>query len=192
MLKKIIPLVTLLVVFISCEQDSQTNDQDPSLEKELAVETQGDLPAEIQELIGKFTEKRKATSEEIAAFQKENSEVSLSQKIMSCSLDSDAGCSSESTPEFLFYVSNCVTFPLPTSGGFNITYTRAAISYYVDGDGDVNCDNYEDDLQAMIDGVVSSVGGSAWAIYPSVYLVSPCNERSNSNFIVFDLEVWVP
>ncbi len=183
MLKKIIPLAMVLITLMSCEKEIQTNETES---------ISGDpLPVEIQELIGKVSERRAASNEEIEAFKNRKENLDLAQKT-SCSLDSDASCSSVSTPEFLYYVTNCVTFPLPSSGGFNIVNTKAAISYYVDGDGDVNCDHYEDDLQAMIDGVISQVGGSAWDITPSVYLVSSCNERSGANYIVFDLEVLTP
>ncbi len=183
MLKKIIPSVMVLITMISCEQEIQTN--------ELGSTSGDPLPVEIQESIGKFSERRAASNDEIEAFKNRQDNANSTQK-MSCSLDSDASCSSDSTPEFLHYVQNCVTFPLPSSGGFNIVNTKAAISYYVDGDGDVNCDHYEDDLQTMINGVVNQVGGYAWEIIPSVYLVSSCNERSGANYIVFDLEVWVP
>lgn len=183
MLKKIIPLTMVLITFMSCEQDIQTN--------ELGAVSGDPLPVEIQELIGKVSERRAATNDEIEAFKNRRSNVGLTQKT-TCNLDSDASCSSDSTPEFLYYVENCVTFPIPSSGGFNIVNTKAAISYYVDGDGDVNCDHYEDDLQTMINGVIDQFGGYAWDIIPSVYRVSSCDERSGSNYIVFDLEVMVP
>ncbi len=181
MFKKLIPFVLALLTVVSCDQETQINDSDP---------TSGDsLPIEIQELIGNFSEKRAASDDEIEAFHNRRANLTLKR---SCSLHSDASCSDESTAEFLYYVENCVTYPLPASGGYNLVNTRGAISYYVDGDGDVNCDNYEDDLQDMIDNVIAEVGGSAWDIVPTVYRVSSCNERSRNNYIVFDLEVWVP
>lgn len=143
--------------------------------------------AKIEPLLGVFTEKRPATQEEIDALNRENGFASRA----SCSLDSDAGCSADSTAEFLFYTNNCVTYPTPSFGGFYVTTTLAAISYYVDGDTDVNCDHYEDDLQNMIDNVIASTG-PVWNINASVYYVSPCNERSSQNFIVFELTLFTP
>lgn len=183
MLKRIIPFAMVLITLVSCEQEIQKNVSEP---------TSGDaLSVEIQELIGKYSEKRAASVDEIENFKNRQENADVVQR-MSCSLDADAACSYESTAEFLYYVTNCVTFPLPSSGGYSLVNTRAAISYYVDGDGDVNCDDYEDNLQAMINNVIAQVGGSAWDIIPSVYYVSSCKERSGSNFIVFDLQVWVP
>ncbi len=189
MLKKIIPLVTLLITLISCDQDTQTNDAESTSDNSQSIEIKGaPLPPEIQALVGTFSEKRPATNEDIEAFQSQKATVTKA----SCSLHGDASCSSQSTAEFMRYLRNCIHFTLPSSGGFNIITTRGAISYYVDGDGDVNCDHYEDDLQNMIDSIVTQLGGAVWSITPSVYQVSPCNERSRSNFIVFDLEIMTP
>ncbi|UOB17611.1 hypothetical protein [Abyssalbus ytuae] len=184
MLKKInfTPVLFCLLLFVtSCEKENQEFETNSS-----------DLPAEIEALLGTFTQKRIASEEEMIKFNefKANTKSNLAAAV-GCSLDSDAGCSSESTAEFLHYVQNCVTYPTPPFGLLNITHTYAGISYYVDGDTDVNCDNYEDDLQAMIDQVIS-VTGPAYNIIPTVYHVSPCNERSSNNFIIFDLEIWLP
>lgn len=149
-----------------------------------------DPSAEYQHYLTGFTEKRPATDDEITAF-KERRNVNFKAKPSCSGLDSDAGCSSESTPEFLYYTNNCVSYPIATSGLFNITTINSAITYYVDGDGDVNCDQYEDDLQSMIDTVIASTG-PVYDIFASVYLVSSCRERSYANYIVFELEILLP
>lgn len=168
MLKKCMPLVMILFVLVtltSCEEETQQQD--------IVQVEESELSSEIQEMLNVSLEKRVATETEIAAYR--NALTNRFSGKNSCSLDSDAECSSESTSEFLFYVDNCATYALPEFGGFNMEFKRAAISYYVDGDGDVNCDNYEDDLQNMIDNVIAQVGGFAWDVIPSVYMVTPCN-----------------
>jgi len=63
MLKKIIPSVMVLITMISCEQEIQTN--------ELGSTSGDPLPVEIQESIGKFSERRAASNDEIE-FNSEN------------------------------------------------------------------------------------------------------------------------
>ncbi|TCI94262.1 hypothetical protein [Tenacibaculum sp. M341] len=171
--------VTALILAITACNDQQ---EEPKTSSEI---TEANF-SEIEPLLGVFTEKRQATEQEIADF---DNGVSITKS--SCSLDSDAECSRESTAEFLRYANNCITYPVPPFGGFYTTTTLAAISYYVDGDGDVNCDNYEDDIQNMINNIINTTG-PVWNIQAEVYQVSPCNERSRSNYIVFELTILTP
>lgn len=175
----IIGILALILAITACNKDQEISKSN----NEITVTEF----SEIAPLLGIYTEKRSATDKEIYELDQR---MSFSKK-SGCSLDSDAECSNESSQEFLRYVNECVDYPAPPFGGFFVTTTLAAISYYVDGDGDVNCDNYEDDLQSMIDNIISSTG-PVWNIQANINMVSSCNERSRQNFIVFELTIFTP
>ncbi len=174
----ILGLLVVLLAFNACNKEQEVTKNDDTSVSEFR---------QFEPILGIFTKKRPATDIEITNLDAKSKVA----KFTGCSLDSDAECSNESSSEFLGYVNNCVNYPTPPFGGFYVTNTLAAISYYVDGDGDVNCDNYEDDLQNMIDNVISTTG-PVWNIDANIHFVSSCNERSGQNFIVFELTIFSP
>ncbi|WP_024769399.1 hypothetical protein [Aquimarina macrocephali] len=152
-------LLVFLVLFTSCE----TNTEQPEI-----VKTNPYL-----ELVG-TVEHRQATAEEL-------SKLVPTQAKANCTLHGDEGCSDDASSEFERFVKECTTYPRiwPPTGAVSTHYK--SMIYYVDGDGDINLDHYQDDLQAHVNQLTSSAG----AAFISANIVFwTCNERESNSCVL--------
>ncbi len=150
----------------SCNKDEIENNIE-------AVETNP-----YSELIG--TEKsRVATDKEL---NRVNYLTSLKVNKANCTLSGDEGCTDNARSEFVRYIRECSQYPRvwPPAGAVN-TYYRSMI-YYVDGDGDINLDNYQDDLQAHVDEFVTPSNPAAFV--EGNILFFTCNERASNSCVI--------
>ncbi|MFA0963564.1 hypothetical protein AB9P05_17300 [Roseivirga sp. BDSF3-8] len=135
----------------------------------------------FEELVG-TVEYGTATAEDLARIPAPGSTANAA---LSCNLNSDIGCS-EARPSVVYYIETCANYSRtwPPTGG-TATYYKSFI-YYVDGDDDINLDQYEDDIQLHVDQIIAAEGGSAAFIEGNI-LSWPCSpNRSNvSNVIAY-------
>ncbi|MDY8136556.1 hypothetical protein [Aquimarina sp. 2201CG5-10] len=159
-MKSIIAIVLVAIVISSCSKESTSEEVNAA--------------NEYLELVG-TVEHRTASEKELSALKKPTTRAN-------CTLHGDEGCSDDSRSEFERYVRECTTYPRtwPPSGTVS-TYYKSMI-YYVDGDGDINLDHYQDDLQAHVDQIISSVGSAAFISANIVFW--QCNERENNSCVL--------
>ncbi len=160
-LKFLSGILVFLVLFTSCE----TAD---TVEPEI-VKTNPYL-----ELVG-TVEHRQATEEELSKL------IPAEEAKANCTLHGDKGCTDNAESEFERYVKECTSYPRvwPPSGAVSTHYL--SMIYYVDGDGDINLDHYQDDLQAHVTQLTSTEGAS----FISAEIVYwTCDERENNSCVL--------
>ena len=129
---------------------------------------------DVFELVG-TEETRTATAKELSML----SPVDFDK--VNCTLHGDEGCSEDSRSEFERYVRECTSYTRnwPPNGTVNIYYR--SLIYYVDGDGDINLDHYQNDLQTQVTSIVGS-GGAAFVDADIIHWT--CNERENNACVI--------
>ncbi len=129
----------------------------------------------LYELVGTTTT-RQATQEELDKLTQNPTER------ISCTLSSDIDCG-DSPSSFEGYVQNCTTYPKiwPPTGATIETYK--SMIYYVDSDGDINLDQYQDDAQDHVDELVNTYGSAAFITADVIYW--PCRRGDNSCVIKY-------
>ncbi|SEK38701.1 hypothetical protein SAMN04487910_0406 [Aquimarina amphilecti] len=160
--KSFLGTLFISLIIVSCSNDNDFNESTESTDR-----------TAIFDLVG-TEEQRIATAEEL-------SKIPAIIEKAGCTLSGDEGCSDNASSEFERYVRECTTYTKnwPPSGVVN-TYFRSMV-YYVDGDSDINLDNYQDDLQAQVLQVVGS-GGAAFVDADIIYW--ECNDRQNNSCVI--------
>ncbi|MGB3183629.1 MAG: hypothetical protein WBB45_19720 [Cyclobacteriaceae bacterium] len=104
-----------------------------------------------------------------------NSLDNTESTVVNCHLDNDIGCD-EAPADVVYFIENCTSYP-KTATSYNVTNTyNIDMNFYVDSDDDINLDQYEAELQAHVNAVVSE---SSLPIYDiQANIVSwPCRSR---------------
>ncbi len=151
------------LIFSSCNDENETQPE--------TVNTNPYL-----ELVG-TVEHREATAAELSQL----SPTTATTKV-NCILSSDSGCTDGARSEFERYVRECTTYAKiwPPTGAVDVFYK--SMIYYVDSDTDINLDQYQDDLQAHVNQMITS---SNPAIFVSANIVFwECNERQQNSCVI--------
>ncbi|MBL3657774.1 hypothetical protein [Fulvivirga sediminis] len=158
----IFTLILCAMFLVSCDENEKDN-----------FEIQ---EVDLTSLVGKV-ETRQASEKELSSLKHP---ANFSR--VGCTLDDDKDCG-DAVEEVEYYIQNCTTYPKswPPSGVVKTYYK--GLAFYVDSDSDINLDQYQDDLQAHVNQIIS-VEGSAAFISGDV-ISWPCNRGNNAGVIAY-------
>ncbi len=127
------------------------------------------------QLVGKV-EHRKANANELGTLEQPTTSKA------NCTLGRDADCSDGRQSSFERFVKDCTTFPRTWPPTGNVTTFYKSMIYYVDSDGDINMNNYQDDLQAHVDQIINVVSTAAFITADIIYW--KCNDQANNSCVI--------
>jgi len=131
----------------------------------------------LQDLVGKVEQGPNVSIEEIEAITK-----AVPDARIGCILGGDTDCT-EASDDVERFIKDCTLYPRELYPDGTTTIYYKGLSFYVDADGDINLDRYQDALQNHVDKIVDANKKKIHFIIGEV-LDWPCSDREYNAGII--------